>query len=217
MIYIIGVPIGNYEDISFRALKHIKEADLILCEDTRETMKLLNNFGITDKFLNSYVGSFDNALKNAKKMLDDRKNVAIVSDRGMCSINDPGAEIINQLRAAKYKMKIVPSCCSVTAAYTLSGLKGGFLFYGFLPKKITHIRKELEKLKTLEDYNLIFFESSLRINKTLEIFEEIFEETKREIFVARELTKDYEQLLSSANLRLSKEEIKGECVILVSK
>lgn len=207
VLYIIGVPIGNYSDITFRALNTLKLVDLVICEDTKETKKLLDNFLIR-KDLVSYIGS--NIYEKVFNLLKSGKDVALVSDRGMPCISDPGAEVIQYFRKINANIIIIPGVSAPITAFALIGLKGGFNFHGFLPKKKGDI---INIINNLTNKNYIFFESPYRIKKTLTIFREYLPE--RIIYIARELTKTYEELLIGTSEELLTKEIQGEIVLIL--
>lgn len=213
-LIITGLPIGNYADISPRALDTLKNAQLILCEDTRESNILLLNFGIQQKKLISYIGSYNTAINSAKRAINDGIDVVLICDRGMPCISDPGASIVNILRKNGAKIVCVPGPSAVTTAFAMTGYTGSFIFHGFLPRKEGEIRKLLVQLLAL-DYNIIFFESPIRLENTLKIFAQIIPE--REITLARELTKTYEQILQFqiSECEKYKQNFKGECVLII--
>lgn len=216
-LLLVGVPIGNYEDLSMRGLAALKSSDLILCEDTRETQKLLLNFGIVEKKLISYMGSYDFACSASKNAISNGHDVVVVSDRGMPCISDPGAKIVNHIKALGFDITCIPGPSAVDAAFCLSGYSNQFIFHGFLPRKDGDIKKicvNLEPMLAL-GYNLIFFQAPNRLEKTFEIFQEIFSSSK--ITLARELTKTHEQILEFAanDWKKNQAQFKGECVIII--
>ncbi|WP_342262073.1 16S rRNA (cytidine(1402)-2'-O)-methyltransferase [Alphaproteobacteria bacterium endosymbiont of Tiliacea citrago] len=208
--YIVGVPIGNYKDITLRALQVLKEVSLILCEDTRETQKLLDEF-LIKKDLISYVGSKDLSFKRGYEELKKKNSIAIVSDRGMPCISDPGSDLICYFRSANFEIKVIPGVSSVTSSFSLTGLKGNFNFIGFLPRKATAIKQEIENNLRIKSH-LIFFESSHRIQKTMQILSDFIE---KKIFILKEITKTYEEFFFDTPEALSKIDIKGELVVII--
>lgn len=209
-VYLVGVPIGNYQDITFRALETLKKVDLILCEDTRETQYLLNEF-LIKKNLVSYVGSKDFAYKKALEIIEQGKSIGVVSDRGMLGISDPGAELVSFFRSLTFNVEIIPGVSAVTAAFSLAGLNGGFNFIGFLPRKESAVKREIANQLQYNN-NLMFFESSHRISKTLKIISSVVD---GEIYILRELTKTYQEVLVGGALELAAKEIKGEIVVII--
>lgn len=208
VLYLIGVPIGHYDDLTFRALKILQTVDLILCEDTRETKKLLDNFFIKNNLI-SYISS-SNYLVKVLEILNNGGDVGFVSDRGMPCISDPGADIVRYLRELNFHISIIPGVSSITTAFALTGLKGGFFFHGFLPKTKGNMLKIFQKLTKT---NHIFLESPYRIYKTLKILEECYPESI--IYIVRELTKTYEEILIGTSKELLEKEIKGELVLVL--
>lgn len=210
-VLLIGVPIGNYKDITLRALEALKDVALILCEDTRETSLLLTNFMINTS-LSSYVGSYEGSLRKALDLLKAGKDVGVVSDRGMPTISDPGADLLEYFRSKNIKVDVVPGVSAVTTAFSLTGLNGGFNFLGFLSRKKAAIESELRV--ALVSNHTMFFESPNRIKKTLGVISGFY--TKK-IFILRELTKTYQEVLCDTPKALMEKEIKGELVIILPK
>ncbi len=191
-LYICGTPIGNMEDITLRALRILKEADIIAAEDTRNTMKILNSYDIKTR-LTSY-HKFNENEKGQKLVTEmlDGKNVALVSDAGMPGISDPGEILINLCRDAGIEVTVVPGPTAAVSALVLSGIGGrSFVFEGFLPENKRKRRDVLEKLKS-ETRTTVFYEAPHHLADTLE---EIFGCIgNREAAVVRELTKKYEEV-----------------------
>jgi len=217
MLYVVSTPIGNLGDITFRAIEILKKVDLILCEDTRETLKLLNYYGIKNRLLSYYK---DNELKRVDKvigMLRDGKEIALVCDRGTPGISDPAFLLVSKAYRNDIKVVPVPGPSSLTSAISVSGLPSNrFSFYGFLPRGKNRKKKFMENLKEKEE-TLIFFESVYRIRETLEIIREIF--SGREMTICREITKKFEEIKYGkvedvCGYFLNKEN-KGEFVILI--
>ena len=191
-LYIIGTPIGNLNDISQRALNIMKNVSLIACEDTRQTRKIMNKFHISNKLI-----SFNkhNSLIKIPKLLKDLKEgktIAIVSDAGMPGICDPGEDIIRRVKSEGINIICIPGACAAITALVSSGLpSSSFVFEGFLPKKKIDREKILFEISKNEKTTIIY-ESPTRLRKLLnELFE--FCGGDREIMVARELTKKFEE------------------------
>lgn len=224
IFYIVGTPIGNLEDISFRAVKTLKEVDLILCEDVSNTQKLLKYFEIETKCTNYFANSRLSKIDKIINYLEEGKSLALVSDAGMPTISDPGSLLIKKIYEAKEKgldteIKVVPGPTALTSALALSGFTGGeFIFYGFLPHKKGRetIFKEIADSKKIS----VFYESVHRIEKCLESLENLLDKN-RKIIVAKELTKIYEEVVRGDILEVknyfqdNKDKIKGEFVIVV--
>lgn len=214
-LYIVGVPIGNYDDITYRAIKTIEMVDLIYCEDTRVTLKLLNHFHI-NKHLQSYHTFNENELtEKLINLVKEGKNVAVVSDAGMPIISDPGFLAVREAIKKEVDVVVIPGPSAFTMALVGSGISSNrIVFTGFLNSGYNKRKKELEKLKDLKD-TLILYESPHRIKETLEILKELM--PNRYICLARELTKTYEEYLHGTPEEILEviEEIKGEIVIII--
>ena len=218
ILYIVSTPIGNLKDISQRAIDVLKESDLIACEDSRHTKKLLTHFSINTP-LTSY--HEHNELTKSQKLLEQLKegnNIAIVTDAGTPCVSDPGYRVVRLARENSIKIVPVPGASSAIAALTVSGLPSDrFIFLGFLPRT----KKQIENL--LDHYihepsTLIFFESPKRIKKTLTYLSALL--GNREAAVCRELTKMHEEIVHG-NLETlieifdTRKEIKGEITLVI--
>lgn len=216
-LYVVGLPIGNLEDITLRALKILKEVDLILAEDTRVISKLLKHYDIENNILSYHQHSSDEKKMQILNYLQEGKKVALVTDAGTPGISDPGNELIDFLcKAWPLKVEVIPGPSALTAALSICGFRtNNFVFLGFLPKKKKG--KIILKLKDL-GFTFAFFESPNRVLKSLEFLKEIFGGEKR-VLVARELTKIYETLyrgsIDSVIGELSDGKIRGEIVLVV--
>lgn len=218
MLSIVPTPIGNLADITLRALEVLKQADLIVCEDTRQTQKLLQHYQISKPLLSYHEHSTAGRVDEITGLLRQGKQVALVSDGGMPVISDPGFCVIHKAIEEKLPLEVLPGPSAVDTALVLSGLPcDSFSFLGFLSNKGQTRKNELRALADREE-TLIFFESPFRIVKTLQDMLEIFGD--REAALTRELTKKFEEALRG-NLSQLIEEVtkrprKGEMVILVS-
>jgi 16S rRNA (cytidine1402-2'-O)-methyltransferase len=219
-IYLVATPIGNLEDITLRALRILKECDLIACEDTRHTRKLLTHFGI-EKPLVSYHDH--NEAQRATQLVRRAvagESVAIVSDAGMPGISDPGYRVVRDAIEAGVNVVPIPGAVAVEAALAASGLPtDAFRFGGFLPSKTVKRRKALESLAG-EEATLIFYEAPHRIVETLE--DVIAALGDRPVVVARELTKLHEEFLrgmASEVLEVlrARPKVQGEITLLIGK
>lgn len=223
-LYIIATPIGNFDDISLRAIKLFNYVDILLCEDTRKTRKFLSHLGINQKNLISY--NDINAEKKRPfiiKQLLMNKNVGLVSDAGSPLISDPGYKLIQEAYSNEIKVTHAPGPSSVLNAIILSGLPTNqFYFGGFVDSKKGNKEKQFLSVK---DYKMtgIWFDTCLRLKNTLETMYKVF--GNRKISIARELTKIYEEIISSdlkniKNILKIREEknipLKGEIVLVVS-
>jgi 16S rRNA (cytidine1402-2'-O)-methyltransferase len=221
-LYILGTPIGNLEDITLRALRILKEADLILSEDTRVTKKLLDKYEINTP-LQRFDAKFE--IKNTEKvisLLKEGKNMVLVTDAGTPGVSDPGGFIVRKVRETLGSSFIspIPGASSLTTAISVAGLsKPDFVFLGFLPHKKG--RETLFKEISQAERAYIFLESPHRIIKTLESLSKNLPQN-REILLARELTKIYEEVISGGasevleHLLKNPEKIRGEFVVIVS-
>ena len=217
-MFVVATPIGNLEDITQRALRILKEVDLIACEDTRITKRLLNHYQI-DKPTISYhqhskVGKIDFLIQK----LREGKNIALVTDAGTPGISDPGGLLVQAAANEKIKIETIPGPSALTAALSISGLPTDrFLFLGFLPHKKG--RQTLLKEIISSKQTVILYESVHRILKLLKEFEEI--KLEREIVVLRELTKKFETvyrgLPTEVYRQLVNDKVKGEFVVIVSR
>ena len=216
----VATPIGNLEDISVRAIRILGEVDLIACEDTRHTRKLLDRYGISRPLVSYHE---HNEQPRAAELLGDLqagKNIALVSDAGTPLIADPGYRLVEQAREQGVTVTPVPGPCALIAALSASGLAtDSFLFHGFLPPKQGQRRKLLTELKALEA-TLIFYEAPHRILETLEDIAATL--GQRRVVLARELTKIHEEFLrgTPAELRSALAErpsVKGEITVMVAR
>ena len=190
-LYIIPTPIGNLEDITVRSLNILKNSDLVLCEDTRRTSKLLNHYSIKKKLISFHK---DNELMMIDKILDLLKTnvISLVSDAGTPAISDPGSKLIKKLNLNGMKVIPLPGPSSITTAFSASGLDGDFIFVGFLPKNLKSLTKNLINLSQINK-NIILFESPKRIMRLLNESRKIFK--KSNLIIFKELTKINEKII----------------------
>jgi len=217
-LYLVATPIGNLEDITLRALRVLRECDVVAAEDTRRSGQLLKHFGISKPLLSYF--QFNEAKRSEEIIgrLGRGEKVALVTDAGSPGISDPGERVVKAAIAAGFRVESVPGACALVAALTASGLPTDeFHFVGFLPHKSGQRRNKLESLKAI-DGTLVFYESPYRIEKLLGELNEVYPE--RDVVLARELTKKFEEYLRgkpAALLELTKKRsLKGEFVVLVS-
>ena len=221
-LYIIATPIGNLEDITLRALRVLKEVDMILCEDTRMTQKLLQKYAIATPTLSYHSHSRLAKVEKIFELLEEGKNLALASDAGTPTISDPGVLLVFQVKE-KFGQEVsivpIPGPSAVISALSASGLPSSdFLFLGFLPHKKG--RETLFKEIALSKRTTVFYESPHRILKTLESLKKHLDE-KRRIVVARELTKIYEEMVTGTTEEMlryfekNKDKVKGEFVVMV--
>jgi len=218
MLTVVPTPIGNLSDITLRALEALKQADIIVCEDTRQTQKLLHHYEISKPLLSYHDHSAPQKTAGLTALLKEGKRLALVSDGGTPLVSDPGFQIVHEALAQGLPMEVLPGPSAVTTALVLSGLPtDSFSFLGFLSNKGQRRRHELEALAGREE-TLIFFESPFRIVKALQDMLEVF--GYREGAVARELTKKFEEVLrgrlSELIQDMTRKPRKGEMVVLVA-
>ena len=217
-LYLVATPIGNLEDITLRALRVLRQCDVVAAEDTRRSGQLLKHFGIS-KLLLSYF-QFNEA-RRSEEIIDRLRRgekVALVTDAGSPGISDPGERVVRACVTAGLRVEAVPGACALVAALTTSGLPTEeFHFIGFLPHKSGQRRNQLESLKAVPG-TLVLYESPYRIEKLLGELLEVFPD--RQVVLARELTKKFEEFLRGKPAALlgiaGKRSLKGEFVVLMS-
>ena len=217
-LYIVGTPIGNLNDISFRAINILKNVSLIACEDTRQTKKILNKFEFTNNLMSFNKHNFFKKIPKIINDLSAGNSIALVSDAGMPSICDPGEDLVKEVKTNGFKIICIPGPCAVLTALVSSGLPSSkFIFEGFPPKKKSEREKLLLEISK-NDKTTIFFESPNRLKKLLLQLKE-YCGGEREVQVFRELTKRYEEHLGN-NIdevldSIEDREILGEITIVI--
>ncbi|MFA4858314.1 MAG: 16S rRNA (cytidine(1402)-2'-O)-methyltransferase, partial [Candidatus Margulisiibacteriota bacterium] len=190
-LYICATPIGNLSDVSPNLLETLRSVDLIAAEDTRRIQKILNKFSIKNRTLSYHKFNVRQKTASIIAFLNEGKNVALVTDGGTPGIADPGSELVAAARREKIKVVAVAGPCAAVAALSISGLNADrFCFEGFLPAKEAAMRQRLQSL-TREDRPIVLYEAPHRLLKTLRAIQSIFGDAQ--IFVARELTKKFEE------------------------
>src|SRR5579859_306381 len=217
-LYLVATPIGNLEDITLRALRTLKECDLVAAEDTRRTGQLLHHFGISKPMLSYFKFSEARRSEEILQRLSRGEKIALVTDAGSPGISDPGERVVNAAIAQGFRVEAVPGPCALVAALTASGLPTDeFHFIGFLPHKSGQRRKRLENLKLVPG-TLVMYESPYRVEKLLGELGGAFPD--RLVVLARELTKKFEEFLRGKPAELQelikKRAVKGEFVVLIS-
>jgi len=217
-LYIVSTPIGNREDITLRALRILKEVDLIAAEDTRHTGLLLRHFGIQTPLTSYFEGNESRKKELILSKLTQGERVALVSDAGTPGISDPGFRLIQTAIEHRIPMVPIPGASAVITALSVSGLPtDAFVFRGFLPHKGKKRRNLLEELANARE-TLIFYESPHRISETLKDIYEVLGD--RKIVLTRELTKIYEEVLrgkvSEIQLQIGDRKLKGEITLVIS-
>lgn len=216
-LYLVATPIGNLEDITLRAIRTLRECDIVAAEDTRHSGQLLKHLGISKPLLSYF--QFNEAKRSEEILtrLARGEKVALVTDAGSPGISDPGERVVKAAITAGFRVEAVPGPCALVAGLTASGLSTKeFHFIGFLPHKSGQRRKQLERLRSF-DGTLVLYESPYRIAKLLAELQEVFPE--RKIVLARELTKKFEEFLRGTSAELlaivEKRSLKGEFVVLI--
>jgi 16S rRNA (cytidine1402-2'-O)-methyltransferase len=216
-LYVVGTPVGNLEDITLRALRILGEVEAIACEDTRQTVKILNRYDIRKPLISYYRPREGRRVPEIIGLLKDGRDIALVSDAGTPGISDPGFPLIRAALKEGIPVVPIPGPSAVTAALSASGLPTHrFLFVGFPPPKKAGLRNLLEALKS-EDATLVFFLPTRRISEFLGAVGEIMGD--RRVVVARELTKIHEEFLrgkaSELAASIGGKVLKGEATVLV--
>lgn len=222
-LYIIGTPIGNLEDVTFRAIRILKEVDLVLCEDTRVTKRLLEKYSIETPTMSYHAQSKLSKVEKIFELLEDGKNIALVSDAGTPCISDPGVLLVAQV-LERFKDDVlvvpIPGASALVTALSVSGVSvAEFTFLGFLPHKKG--RETLFKEIAESSRVMVFYESTHRIEKALESLEK-FCGAERHVVVAREITKIYEEFVrggvadARAHFEKNQGRVRGEFVVIVA-
>ncbi len=217
-LYLCATPIGNLEDISYRAVRILNEVDLVAAEDTRQTLKLFNHYEIKTAITSYHKFNIKQKTPYLITKLQEGLNIAVVSDAGLPGISDPGVELVTAAIENSINVIPIPGPSALTTALVASGLNtNSFSFYGFIPSKKSGRKKFLDKL-IQEEKTLIFYESPHRIIDTLEIMYDLFGE--RKVCVSRELTKKFEEFRRGSFIDLinyyKQAGIKGEITLVVS-
>ena len=220
-LYLVGTPIGNLEDITLRALRILKEVDLIACEDTRQTAKLLTHYGIQTRTISYHE---HNELTRSAELImhmEQGKSIAVVSDAGTPSVSDPGYRLVQLAIRHKLPVIPVPGPSAFLSALVASGLPAeSFVFRGFLPVKITQRHKLLEEIKQ-SPWTQLFYEAPHRLLGTLEEITDVLGPQRR-VVVAREVTKIYEEFVRGTAAEVlttfkRRQEIRGEITLLIGR
>ncbi len=226
MLYVVGTPIGNLEDLSLRQARIISEAEIILSEDTRSTGMLLQKikelFNLSrnpsQRLISYYREKEFEKLPEIIAFLEEDKNIALISQAGMPLISDPGLLLVQTVIKRNIPFTVIPGATAATTALVYAGFNPEFsLFMGFLPKKASHLKKLLLKLQGIKtiipETSFIFYESGQRVVETLTLIAEIFPEHK--IVIGRELTKKFEEIIRGTATDLAKRTYKGELTIIL--
>ncbi len=215
-LYIVSTPIGNLDDITLRALEVLKNSNIILCEDTRHSLKLLNHYKIKNHLISYHKFNEKKKLSKIIEYFNEGKILSLISDAGTPLLSDPGKMLINECIKNGIKIIPIPGVSSITTAMSVSGFRDQFLFYGFLPKT----ENELEKVLSLLSENVhsqVFFVPSKKINFYLKGFKKYF--SGRKILIAKEITKIHENFIREDidKIKMFKNDFKGELTIVISE
>tara|TARA_B110000438_G_scaffold268165_1_gene283519 strand:- start:331 stop:1179 length:849 start_codon:yes stop_codon:yes gene_type:complete len=215
-LYLVATPIGNMEDITYRALNILKQSDIILCEDTRRSGKLLAYFKIKKKLMAYH--KFNEA-KASTKVIDyikEKKVVSLISDAGTPAISDPGIILVRKCIEENLCVHPIPGPSAITSAVSISGFSDQYLFYGFLTKKEKELEKILKNLSNIE-YPIVFFIPAKKINFYVLKFKFFFSD--RKILIAREMTKIHEQFIRDKVefIKSLNDNLKGELTVVLSE
>jgi 16S rRNA (cytidine1402-2'-O)-methyltransferase len=217
-LYIVSTPIGNLEDITLRALKVLKEADVIACEDTRTTRKLLTRYAVETTLISYHEHNEIEKAKELLSLLEGGRSIALVSDAGTPCISDPGYRLVKLASEHGIEVLSIPGPSATVSALSVSGLPtSSFAFFGFLPRTKKHLTDYLSRIKNYPE-TLVFYESPNRVTKTLRAMSEVFGD--RNISLSREMTKLYEETLRGKIPYVlealgKRDKIKGEVTIVV--
>ncbi len=215
-LYIVSTPIGNLDDITLRAIKVLKNSDIILCEDTRRSVKLLNHLKIKKKLISYHKFNEKKKILEIIQHINQGKILSLISDAGTPLLSDPGKLLLNECIKNNINVFPIPGASSIITAMSISGFNDKFLFYGFLPKKEKELNETLSYLKNAP-YTLIFFSPANKINFYINFFRIFF--SGRKLMIAKELTKIHETIYRGEidNFNMFKTQIKGEITLVISE
>tara|TARA_B100001121_G_scaffold272104_1_gene258435 strand:- start:542 stop:1381 length:840 start_codon:yes stop_codon:yes gene_type:complete len=215
-LYIVSTPIGNLDDITLRAINVIKNSDLILCEDTRRSIKLLNHLNIKKKLISFHKFNERKKISFIIEYIKQGKILSLISDAGTPLISDPGRSLINECIKEKIEVIPIPGASSVISSISVSGFSDQFIFYGFLPKKSNELDKLLKSLSKI-NYSQVFFAPSNKLNFYIQNFKKYYSD--RKLLIAKEITKLHEAFFRDNvnNFKLFKTPLKGELTIVISE
>ena len=215
-LYIVSTPIGNLDDITLRAIEVLKNSDIIVCEDTRHSFKLLNHLKIKKKLISYHKFNERKKFSEIIQYINQGKILSLISDAGTPLLSDPGRLLLNECIKRKINIIPIPGVSSITSAISVSGFSDQFLFYGFLPKTENELNKTL---KTLSQnlFSIIFFIPAIKVNFYLKNFQTYF--SGRKIMIGREITKIHESFYREEidNLKMFKKPLKGELTVVISE
>jgi len=215
-LYLVSTPIGNMEDITLRALNVLRKSDVILCEDTRRSGKLLSYFQIKSKLLPYHKFIEKKVSNNIIDSIKKNKVISLISDAGTPTISDPGLILVNKCINESLSVYPIPGPSAVTSAISVSGFSDQYLFYGFLTKKENELDKTLKNLYNL-NYSIVFFIPASKINFYISKFKKYF--LDRKILIAKEMTKLHEDFIRGkvTSIKDLSENLKGELTVVLSE
>ncbi|MDA9703325.1 16S rRNA (cytidine(1402)-2'-O)-methyltransferase [Candidatus Pelagibacter bacterium] len=214
-LYIVSTPIGNLDDITLRAIQVLKESDIILCEDTRRSSKLLNHLKIKKQLISYHKFNEKKQLNNIIEHIKKGKILSLISDAGTPLLSDPGRLLLNECLIREIKIVPIPGVSSIATAMSVSGFSDKFLFYGFLPKKLNELTRVLDVLSKYE-YSQVFFVPALKANFYINEIKKFY--SGRRLMIAKEITKIHEEFirLDLDNFKTLKSPLKGELTFIIS-
>ena len=215
-LYCVATPIGNMGDITLRAIETLKQSDLILCEDTRVSKKILQKFEINKKIISNHKFNENKNLEKVLELLKNRKIISLISDAGTPAVSDPGRILIKECVKNGIDIFPIPGPSAVSTAISISGFSDNFYFCGFLPEKQNQVKKLFKDLSLLNG-SIVFFISPNKLNKKINEIKEFF--LNRDILICREITKYHEEYIRTpieelSNLNFSR---KGEITVVISE
>ena len=215
-LYCVATPIGNMGDITLRAIETLKQSDLILCEDTRVSKKILQKFEINKKIISNHKFNENKNLEKVLELLKNRKVISLISDAGTPAVSDPGRILIKECVKNGIDIFPIPGASAVSTAISISGFSDNFYFCGFLPEKQNQVKKLFKNLSLLNG-SIVFFISPNKLNKKINEIKEYF--LNRDILICREITKYHEEYIRTpikelTNLNFSR---KGEITVVISE
>ena len=214
-LYLVSTPIGNMADISYRAISVLKNSNLILCEDTRVSKKLISKYSINSNLISYHKFNEKKSIEKILIELKSNKIISLISDAGTPTISDPGKVLVQACIKENINIVPVPGSSAVTAALSISGFSEKYFFYGFFPEKKSEIKENFSDLSNL-NCSIVFFISAKKLNRNLNVIKEFFSE--RNIVICKEITKYYEEFFRSkvSDLKAFKN-LKGEITIVISE
>ena len=215
-LYCVATPIGNMGDISFRAVKILQQSDLILCEDTRVTKKILQKFDINKKLISNHKFNENKNLEKVIEILKNNKIVSLVSDAGTPAVSDPGRILVQECVKNKIDIFPIPGASAASSAISISGFSDNFYFCGFLPEKQNQVKKLFKNISLLES-SIVFFISPNKFIKRIDDVKEFFSD--RDILICREISKYHEEYIRTSVQKLSDVNFsrKGEITVVISE